>query len=215
VKKQKLLTYNKKLKTFIEKQKVKKSSGIVERKEEDPEIEMPDEEEFDGIIPENCFFLQYSDQDLQEILDEQDKLVKWLHKKGQPKYLANRVLFVFDDLVGSNLFSNARQNLFKLFNVRHRHFSASILMVTQGYKEIPKTIRTGYSCLILFEIPNEAELKAIYEEFPMGMKYDDWIKVYNYCVDGDFNFLFYNLKVKEKRLRIMKNFDEHVFIEKD
>lgn len=48
------------------------------------------------------------------------------------------------DLVGSSLFSNARNNVFKGLNTRHRHYSCSMLMVSQGYKYI-KNYKVGKS----------------------------------------------------------------------
>jgi hypothetical protein len=80
-------------------------------------------------------------------------------------------------------------------------------MVSQGYKEIPKTVRTGFSCLILFEIPNEKEIEVIYEEFPFGENKERWREMYEYAIDGDHNFLFLNTQ-KPKALRKMKNFQE-------
>jgi hypothetical protein len=172
---------------------------------------IPDiDDEHDPLIPEENFLTDYSEENLQAILDEQQELIEWLKSVGKSKHLANRLLIIFDDLVGSNLFSNNRQNAFKMLNTRHRHFSTSLMMVSQAFKEIPKTIRTQFSGFIAFEILSEAELTAIMDEFPMGLKKQDWLNVYEYCVNGDFNFIFYNMQ-KEKRLRIMKNFDEHVY----
>ena len=96
-----------------------------------------------------------------EIMEEQMTLIKALKKQNQPKYLANRILIIFDDLVGSSLFSGSRGSYFKGVNTRHRHYSASFLMVSQGYKEIPKTIRTNWTCLIVFEIGNEREVQVV------------------------------------------------------
>jgi len=135
-----------------------------------------------------------------------------LKKYKKSKHLANRILIIFDDLVGSSLFSGSRSNPFKKLNTTHRHYSCSMLMVSQGYKEIPKTVRTNWSCLLIFEIPNDKEIEVIYEEFPMGLKRDQWMQVYEYCTTGDHNFMFMNYQ-KEKRLRIMKNFDEVVFFD--
>jgi hypothetical protein len=117
---------------------------------------------------------------------------------------------IFDDLVGSALFSNAKDNLFKGFNTRHRHFSASVLMVSQGYKEIPKTIRTNWTSLILFEIANDKEVICIYEENTMGLKKDDWLEMYAHCISEPFGFMYLNVK-KPKHLRCMKNFDRYLF----
>lgn len=88
-------------------------------------------------------------------------------------------------------------------------------MVSQGYKEIPKTVRTNFTCLILFEICSDAELECIYEEFPMGIKrdetskgYDKWIALYEYCIKEPHNFLYYDMQKKDKAHRIMRNFEE-------
>jgi hypothetical protein len=115
-----------------------------------------------------------------------------LKKHGQPKYLADRILLIFDDLVGSSLFSMAQDNLFKGFNTRHRHYSASVIMVTQGYKEIPKTIRTNWTALILFEIANDREVAVIYEENTMGYTRNDWLDMYHYAVAERYSILYLN-----------------------
>ena len=41
----------------------------------------------------------------------------------------------------------------------------------------------------------------------MGLKKEQWIEVYQHAVEGDHNFLYYNMQ-KPKRLRIMKNFSK-------
>lgn len=43
------------------------------------------------------------------------------------------------------------------------------------------------------------------EEYPMGLRKEQWLEVYNHAVEGDHNFLFYDIQ-KPKNLRIMKNF---------
>jgi len=215
VKKQPLLGENKKLKEFIRKEQIKESKNEIVQSPAGyiPEIEK--EDDFEPYIPEDCFMAEYSESDLLDILKEQQKVVEWLKSKDKSKHLANRILFVFDDMVGSNLFSNDRQNAFKMLNTNHRHKSASLIIVSQAYREIPKTPRTNFSCLVLFEILSEGELEAIMTEFPMGMKKNEWLMCYNYCVEGEFNFLFYNMQIKEKRLRVFKNFDEHVYVERE
>lgn len=80
-------------------------------------------------------------------------------------------------------------------------------MVSQAFKEIPKTVRTQFSCLICFEIFSDNEIEAIQQEFPMGLKKEQWLEVYQHAVEGDHNFLYYNMQ-KPKRLRIMKNFSK-------
>jgi hypothetical protein len=85
----------------------------------------------DFRIPEDCFYSEYDEDTLADIMAEQMRMVKLLKKAGQSKHMANRLLIVFDDLVGSSLFSAKKDNPFKKLNSNHRHYSASLLMVTQ------------------------------------------------------------------------------------
>lgn len=200
VKSQKLLKENVELDMFIkESQPNSISSGIVARKKE-----------FDARIPEEHFFLEYNEERFVQIMEEQKEMISMLKRKGKTKYLANRILAIFDDLVGSALFSGTRNSYFKGINTRHRHFSASLLMVSQGYKEIPKTVRTNWSVLIVFEIGNEKEVLVIYEEFAMGYKHEDWMEIYKYATEGDHDFLYINFQ-RPKQLRMMKNFTEIIY----
>jgi len=218
VKDQKLLSKNSKLDNWVREMSKEKRftkeiiqpapisielMGLVKDKRKDP---------FDGKIPEECFYSDYDEETLQEIMDEQMKIVKLLKKHGKSKHLANRILFVFDDLVGSSLFSGKKENPFKRLNTNHRHYSSSLLMVSQAYKEIPKTVRTQFSCVIVFEIANDKELQVIYEENPMALKQNDWYEIYQHATEGDHDFLFINYQ-KPKRLRLMKNFDSVLFVE--
>lgn len=199
---------NKPLKDWLAALKDEEDEGIVKRRPP-PTLDLFDDEH-DGKIPEDCFFSVYAEQKLIEMMTEQKKMIKMLKAHGKTKHLANRILIIFDDLVGSELFSNARDNFFKMLNANHRHHSVSMLMVTQAYKEIPKTVRTQFSCLLFFEIANDRELRVIYEEYTLSLKLPDWMEIYEYCTDGDYNFMFINYQ-KPKRLRIMKNFSQYIF----
>lgn len=193
----------------------KDDMGIVEKKPKGHPLQglVNPDPLLDKRIPEENFYSEYNEESLREIMEEQMNIVKLLKEYGKSKHLANRILMIFDDMVGSTLFSNARQNAFKTLNTNHRHYSASIFMVSQAYKEIPKTIRTNFSCLIIFEIPNDKEVEVIYEENSLYMKRPQWMEAYEYAVDGDHSFMFINYQ-KPKRLRLMKNFDQVLFYEK-
>lgn len=168
---------------------------------------------FDGRIKEECFYHDYTEEDLVEIIKHQQSLVDLLKEHGKTRHLANRILIICDDLVGSSLFSNHRKNPFKMLNANHRHLSTSIMLVSQAFKEIQKAVRTQFSALILFEISSDNEIKVICEEFPMGLKTDEWYEVYQYCTKDDFSFLFYNMQ-RKKKFRLMKNFTEYIEIGK-
>lgn len=212
-----LLSENKPLKEWIKKmaEQAHDENKVVQGPKIDTALEglVNKSDDFSGKIPEEHFFTKYDDETFSDIMEEQLSVIKLLKKFDQPKYLANRILIIFDDLVGSSLFSGAKQSYFKGVNTRHRHYSASFIMVSQGYKEIPKTIRTNWTALIVFEIGNEKEVEVIYEEWPMGLKRDDWMELYKYATSGDHSFLYINFQ-KPKRLRMMKNFEQYLFVDK-
>lgn len=162
-------------------------------------------ERFSGRIPEDCFF-----PDMQEIpgrIAEQQEMIESLRDMGygqNSKYLADRLLVIMDDQAGMFKAGNS-QNPIVNYVIKHRHSSSSVIVVTQAYKAINKTIRTNCNCIVCFDIPSIAELKAIYEEYPEGMTYDEWVKVYKHCTKEDFGFMYINTKFP-KGERLFKNF---------
>lgn len=207
VRKRPLLAENVELKKFLEKKgQSSKNNAVVE-----PRAADRDGQEFDPHIPDDQFMTEYDESVLQGMMEEQMEAIKDIQRLGGTKHLAHRWLIIFDDLVGSSLFSGRRDNPFKRLNTNHRHHSASLLLVSQAYKELPKTVRTNFTGMVVFEIPNEAEVKVLYEENPIGMKREVWDRVYMYCVQGDFAFMYINHK-RPKRLRVMRNFEQFVFV---
>jgi len=217
VKRQQLLGENKPLKKWLKMQAHRKEeeNAVIQHSinTDGIETDVDLQKMTDFRIPEECFYSDYNEDTLADIMGEQMRMVKLLKKAGQSKHMANRLLIIFDDLVGSSLFSGRKDNPFKKLNSNHRHYSASLFMVTQAYKEIPKTVRTNFSCLIIFEIPNEKEIEAIFEENPNYMKHDEWMEAYEYATNGDHDFLFINYQ-KPKHLRMMRNFDQVIFKQK-
>lgn len=191
--------------------KRKKDNGIVDR----PEVggkAIDHDEQWSPYIDEECFFQDYNEDRFSGIMEEQMQMVRLLKKHKQSKHLANRILIVFDDLVGSALFAGTKGSYFKGVNTRHRHYSASFLMVSQGYKEVPRTIRTNWTCLIIFEIGSDKEVECIMEEYGMSLSKEQWLETYRYCTGEDHSFLYINLQ-KPKRLRMMKNFEQVLYHE--
>lgn len=220
LKKQKILIKNEALEKWL-REKIQKekdeSTDVVETPDTDAaeliEKHCSHKDTFDGLIPEENFIHDYDSNTLVDILKKQDCTVKYLKENGKTKFLADRMMFIFDDMVGSSLFSSQRKNPFKMLNTTHRHYSASIIMVTQAYMEIPKTIRTNYSCLIVFEIYSDNEIDAIQLEYPMKLKKPEWLKVYNHCVSKPYGFLYYNIQRADSKQRIMDCFDNVVYVE--
>jgi GTPase SAR1 family protein len=203
-----LLSENIKLIKFLAKKKkplneiVGEPSTVVEKQKE----------KFEPKLTKENLLDTYDEEILGKILDEQMNQIQALKKLGADKYYANRMLLIFDDLVGSNLFDLSPKNPFTGFNTRHRHYSASVIMIAQTYKAVPSIIRKNYSCLIIFEIANNKELDVIYEENECGLKKDKWEEIYKFCVeDNPYDFMFLDITKKDRNSRVMKNFDQIVY----
>jgi hypothetical protein len=226
IKKQKLLRQNTPLLKWMKEQEKKESksqvvedapkgfdmlkNGIISKGTEE-------KEQFDPRIPEECFYKKMDMSQLQEIMDEQEAIVIMLEEHGLTKHLANRILFIWDDMVGSNLFTMSRKNnKFLELMVRHRHFSSSHIICTQGYKEIPKTDRTCYAngAVCIFDIPNFKELEAIYEEYSQNLSRESWQEMYEFATKEKHDFLYMNLTA-DRGSQCMKNMKEFLFFAED
>lgn len=217
LKKEKFLIENKPLKRWIKAEQQKRAGAFKDQIVQDAPLgamfesmNTNEKEEFDGIIPKECFYHRdYTHADLDAILDRKNEIIHALKKHDKPKYLADRDLFIFDDQVGSPLFRKTQSNKFIGFNTRHRHYSASIIMVAQAYKEIPVTIRVNFTCMIIFFIANSGEIKKIYEENQMGLTEEEWMEVYQHATREPYHFLFIDSS-KPIGKRCMKNFDSFI-----
>ncbi|KAI9007419.1 hypothetical protein BC832DRAFT_539551 [Gaertneriomyces semiglobifer] len=140
--------------------------------------ENPGNKPFNPHIPDSHFISEYDESTLDDMLTEQRDMIKEIEGLGGTKHLANRWLIIFDDLVGSTLFSNKRQICF---------WSPSV--------------------------PGDPQNRAaLYEENTCGMTWDVWVQAYRYCTEQDYDFMYINYK-KPKKLRVMKNFDQYIFLD--
>jgi len=74
---------------------------------------------------------------------------------------------------------------------------------------VPKTIRTNWTCILIYEIGNMRELYVIYEEFTMGLSWKRWLELYKFATSERHNFMFIDFQ-KEPAERIMKNFTDYL-----
>lgn len=168
-------------------------------------------EKFDGKIPEEDFF--ESMNDILPRVQEQKEIIENLKKRGikHHKQVADRILVILDDQAGSFPAGNIT-NPMSNFVIKHRHTSTSILLVTQAYKMIPRSIRVNCNSMILFRIPNLIELRMIYEENPEGFHENEWMERYNQATEEPFSFMYINNKFPKGKT-VFKNFTEPLFVE--
>ncbi len=213
VKKENLLSDNLAKKKYIESKKLDKDDAIVGKLGV-----AATKRTFDPKIPEDHFVPEYDMGFIQGLLHDSSEEIKALKslardndaERAQAKYLADRKLLFCDDMVGSGLFTRKHKDAFKTLNANRRHHSISMWMVSQKFKEFPTLVRDNWSGIIIFEIPNQSELKQIYEEFSNGLSEEQWMAAYNYCIKEPHGFMYINMRMPKDQ-RIMKNFEQILY----
>jgi hypothetical protein len=104
IKKKKLLVENIPLKEWIKQQsRPPRENQVVQKMSAASEFEglVADRDpDFDGIVPENCFFEDYDEEVLRDIYEQQMQIVKLLKKHGKTKHLANRYYLLNQNFIG-------------------------------------------------------------------------------------------------------------------
>jgi len=118
-----VLVENKPLKNWIRKQQQKQDDGlVVQAAPIDKAFDaLMDDKEFTPKIPEECFF--HGNEVVAAVrkhLDNNKKIVDLLDEHGQLKTMADRILLICDDQVGSDLFVGPLKKYFVGANTRHR-----------------------------------------------------------------------------------------------
>jgi hypothetical protein len=157
-----------------------------------PGDEKKEVHKFDGRVDPDKMFGEQNK--LWPILEQQQMIIEYLNDTGyedEAKYIADRLLIIIDDCAGT--FKNTNNNPMVNYVIKHRHYSSSPIIVTQALKAIPKTIRTNCNAHIYFDIGNNQELKAIYEETCDGLPEDIWLAMYKHAVKSEpYSFLYFN-----------------------
>lgn len=109
---------------------------------------------------------------LNSIINEQKNLIETYGKKS-----CSPILIILDDVIGE--LDAKRKEFLKKSYFGLRHFKGSIILLSQQYKAIPKSVRMNCSDTILFEVANENELKDITEE--QNIQKDKFINIYEFA----------------------------------
>ena len=118
---------------------------------------------------------------------------------------APRILMIFSDLAGSNLFSQ-KKGVMKRLAYNHRHYHVSLMIDSQGLREISPSFRGNLDGAMLFEGSNQKEQTKFKEEY--SGKYSDAQaeQILEYVFkDSKYNFLFANF---QQRGQLFRNFNK-------
>lgn len=95
--------------------------------------------------------------------------------KKNGKGNAKRVLVIYDDTVGDNKIINSPEFLISF--IRGRHFCVSVIVMTQSYNKVPRSVRLQATAVMVF--PSfRSEIERLYEEHgPYQLSKKEWYEM--------------------------------------
>lgn len=146
-------------------------------------------------------FLDCSVDSLERIRDIQSSYVEEKGIEETPK-----TLVILDDIISFTKFCNS--DILRQFSVMSRHWNISMVVLSQAYHRIPKTIRLQMSAVIFFKGSNK-EVDVLIEDLaPAGYTKRQFKRKIHYATDQKFSFLFVDLNRSIEQGRYRKNLEE-------
>jgi len=120
------------------------------------------------------------------LTNEADPHDKWAgtSKAKPPK----QRLIIFDDLI----LDKSLSPLIAEYFIRARKKNISCIYIGQSYYGIPKLIRQQLGYLILKRFGSKKDINAIMREFSLTIKKEDFLRLYDACVQDLTNFLMFD-----------------------
>lgn len=157
-------------------------------------------------IPEDQVMTQFDSAAFVSLLED--------HNKAEGNGQNHRLLFIFDDAIANKeLFNNNKDSILNKLAFNRRHWNASVWVVSQSYKMVPRNIRTNMSAWVFFATGNSSEKERIFEEM-QGLLPDDAMEwIWDDATAEPYSFLFINCMHPERRARYWKRFEHRYSIE--
>lgn len=156
----------------------------------------------DAMTDDEMYLLwTYDFQDPAESLAAQDR-----YKKGRPSYL-----MVFDDHFGNKeIYRNDCRGPVGMFTLRHRHYSCSVIFLSQGYRNgVPSNMRINMSMLALFGTKSDKIMFNIAEEMCSFVTPEQFVEMWKFACDGDqHGFFLIQYDAQKPEWRFRKNYHE-------
>jgi hypothetical protein len=167
-----------------------------------PTFELDDPSMHGVDIDEENLFKTFDESVVEDIFEDQKKLINRWGKQKAP-----HILLIFDDMV-TMLNQSKTSTLTRLF-FSARHWKISLILTTQSYKNTSKAIRLNCSHMTVFKCNNK-ERDLIGEENILDV--DVWREVYGMATSAPYSFLYVD-NTKQVRERFFINFTERLIID--
>lgn len=138
---------------------------------------------------------------LERIMELQEEEIEEKKTKAESR----RVLVLLDDFISYREFTHSP--ILLKFAVMSRHWNISMMLLSQAYHRVPKSVRLQMSAITYFKGSNK-EHRVLAEDFGApGMSHKEFISKIEEATDERFSFFFIDLhRPQESRYR--KNLEE-------
>lgn len=151
-------------------------------------------------LKEHCYF-EPSEEVLETIMEIQEERIEEKGKAGSPK-----ILLILDDIVSYKQFCNS--SILLKFAVMSRHWNISMIVLSQAYHRIPKSVRLQMSAVVYFKGSNK-ELDVLAEDFTApGYTHRDFKNKIKEATDERYSFVFIDVNRPFSQGRYKKGLNE-------
>ncbi len=154
---------------------------------------------------EPIFFDHYNAKDLQNIIDTQFEISKYM--KDNNYKTIHQILVVIDDMADSPDFTRHSKLLHGLY-LKGRHTFISSITATQVYTALSPLIRKNATELYVYRLRNYRDLESLVEELAALYEKKLLIEIYNKATSEPHSFLYINLMAKDKKDLFYMNFNK-------
>ena len=165
-------------------------------------------------IHEKLFFTEWSETDLQNIIDRQEAVTMIQKRRGMRKLYA--ICIVLDDFADRPDIARHSRALQTLF-IRGRHFCITTILSTQVWRVLSPVIRKNATDVLLGHLRNQFELESVGEEVsalvPEGKK--GFLKLYHFCTKERYSFLNCKLNDPDRENTFWLRFDHPIHLEEE
>ena len=127
-------------------------------------------------------------------------------KQNNGRFIVPEYLFIFDDISGELKYNTPYNTLIK----HNRHYKCKTVTSSQGYKDIPVTVRQNIDYIILFKNLSNDTLESIYDELQFeDLSFDQFKEIYLDVVSEPYHFLY----IDTNNMELRDNFDKKIVID--
>ena len=153
-------------------------------------------------------------------------------EKPTYKYMRNGKAYrpvitaIFDDCMGTELFSTNKRNMLSNLVIKHRHLGETVygkgsvglnlIFSVQSYTSnslgVPKSVRTNVTILTVFRNKNQKELQTIAEELAGEVSPEVFFRLHQEATSIPYGFLVVDLNKKKTSLSSFRqNWDKYLY----